>query len=50
MARQPFEAAGETAAVARVDEIRKYDAGLSSPTYTWPAPTVEKQDKERKAN
>ena len=29
---------------ARVDEIRKYDAGLSSPTYTWPAPTVEKQD------
>ncbi|WP_432834385.1 Rv0361 family membrane protein [Dactylosporangium sp. CA-092794] len=29
---------------ARVDEIRRFDAGLSSPTYTWPAPTVEKQD------
>jgi hypothetical protein len=29
---------------ARVDEIRKYDSGLSSPAYTWPAPTAEKQD------
>ncbi|MFF5234272.1 hypothetical protein [Dactylosporangium sp. NPDC000521] len=29
---------------ARVDDIKKYDAGLTSPTYTWPAPTVEKQD------
>jgi flagellar basal body-associated protein FliL len=29
---------------ARVDEIRKYDAALSSPTYTWPAPTVDKQE------
>jgi hypothetical protein len=28
---------------ARIDEIRKYDAGLSSPTYTWPTPSVEKQ-------
>ncbi|WP_433213719.1 hypothetical protein ACQP00_02495 [Dactylosporangium sp. CS-047395] len=26
----------------RIDDIRKYDGGLSSPTYTWPAPTVEK--------
>jgi hypothetical protein len=31
---------------ARIDEIRKYDASLSSPTYTWPAPTVEKQTKD----
>ncbi|MEV8513441.1 hypothetical protein [Dactylosporangium sp. NPDC051484] len=30
----------------RVDEIRRFDASLSSPTYTWPAPTVEKQDKD----
>jgi hypothetical protein len=29
---------------ARVDEIKKYDSGLSSPTYTWPAPTEEKKD------
>ncbi|MEU7871221.1 hypothetical protein [Dactylosporangium sp. NPDC049140] len=28
---------------ARIDDIRKYDASLSSPTYTWPTPTVEKQ-------
>ncbi|MER7004661.1 hypothetical protein ABT297_16655 [Dactylosporangium sp. NPDC000555] len=31
---------------ARVDEIRRFDASLSSPAYTWPAPTVEKQDKD----
>ncbi|WP_432984698.1 Rv0361 family membrane protein [Dactylosporangium sp. CA-233914] len=31
---------------ARVDEIRKYDSGLSSPTYTWPTPAVEKQSKD----
>ncbi|GGM33529.1 hypothetical protein ACFFX1_33330 [Dactylosporangium sucinum] len=28
----------------RVDDIRKYDAGLSSPEYTWPTPTVDKQE------
>ncbi|GAA0710316.1 hypothetical protein Drose_02470 [Dactylosporangium roseum] len=28
----------------RVDDIRKYDAGLSSPSYTWPTPTVDKQE------
>ncbi|GAA4246787.1 Rv0361 family membrane protein [Dactylosporangium darangshiense] len=32
---------------ARVDEIRRYDASLSSPTYTWPTPTVEKQEKDQ---
>ncbi|MGI5246867.1 Rv0361 family membrane protein [Dactylosporangium sp. CA-139066] len=31
---------------ARVDEIRKYDSSLNTPTYTWPTPTVEKQDKD----
>jgi len=37
-------ARNKTKLAARVDEIRKYDAGLSSPTYTWPAPTVDKQE------
>ena len=32
---------------ARVDEIRKYDASLSSPTYTWPTPTVDKQENDQ---
>lgn len=31
---------------ARIQEIRTYDAALSSPTYTWPAPTVEKQNSD----
>ncbi|MFI5906202.1 hypothetical protein [Dactylosporangium sp. NPDC051541] len=31
---------------ARIDEIRKYDAGLTGATYTWPAPTVEKQESD----
>jgi hypothetical protein len=30
----------------RVDDIRKYDAGLSSPTYTWPTPTIDKQEND----
>jgi flagellar basal body-associated protein FliL len=29
----------------RIDEIRRYDAALKGPVYTWPTPTVEKQDK-----
>ncbi|MEV6926932.1 hypothetical protein AB0M46_20840 [Dactylosporangium sp. NPDC051485] len=32
---------------ARVNDIRKFNGALSSPTYTWPAPTVEKQDKDQ---
>jgi hypothetical protein len=31
---------------ARVDEIRKYNASLNTPTYTWPPPTVEKSAKD----
>nr|BFE63767.1 hypothetical protein GCM10020063_082930 [Dactylosporangium thailandense] len=31
---------------ARIQEIRTYDGSLSSPTYTWPAPTVEKQSSD----
>jgi flagellar basal body-associated protein FliL len=36
----------KTKLAQRVDDIRKYDASLSSPTYTWPTPTVDKQEND----
>src|SRR5689334_4312072 len=34
----------KNALIKRIDDIRSYDSSLKDPTYTWPTPTVEKQD------
>lgn len=34
----------KNALIKRIDDIKSYDTSLKDPTYTWPAPTVEKQD------
>jgi hypothetical protein len=34
----------KNALIKRIDDIKSYDTSLKDPAYTWPAPTVEKQD------
>ena len=34
----------KNALIKRIDDIKSYDASLKDPAYTWPTPTVEKQD------
>ncbi len=34
----------KNALIKRIDDIKSYDTSLKDPAYTWPTPTVEKQD------